>query len=1381
MLPKGTVEIVPATEIKVGETEGVRGLYLQRGASGQGSKALILYTLEGRDDPRPLSRVDVTVKHEGFHHLWDMDFIRSQEKEWFLKKAKEGDWLNQYSDFYQKKFKDVYEEGVYEARDKAWAEENIAIEALIHEYEKWLVKPDAAHPQAGLFQRIKAFFEELAEQIKELFGKEPSLERLFQRIESGEVGRRRPEGEDITRFSEFGEDEMELSSAGKISGRPMPREVMPKPEPRTFEEAFGEDLPKAAPGVRRLADEAPKAAMAPPPETPKPGDFYADPKSLGMNKDEFRRWSELLEERNKADIERRMTKEAREAKRRQSSEWKENEVMTREEVENGVLGSPEVTLLALIRNGESGNIKLPYRLKLDEDALTPEQKAVMPKDYYRKGGEDVGALAELLGFGSKEALVASLVALEQERGVRKFENFIRAKVDEQTAALMERRYGVLKENIIQEAREHVISDIQNEMLFVELQAATRRAGMDPGKTTFADAKQWAEDRFGEYVANKADLAKFVTQIMRAARKETLGHLKDKPREAFQQAQIKFGASLLAEEAKKFAKEQDRAERLFKKYNKAEPVGVEPEFRTWAQKLLKLAEMPVGRLDMGQLDRANELHGYRSFDHFIGQRLNEMIDMDAPDWIRLEQIMPLEKMTVKEYREFAEAVKTLDVIGREAMKIEVGGRKVDWADWAEEVKANLKELPIVTEKQQKKLIHSMIDATHVRIEEIVRDLDLRRELGPLFQALIVPMMGKKTEYTGKHGYNLFEEELTAKLRDLKKEMGGGRFLSGKWIKSLDDPIPNDFLWDPHDQKNFEMTRGNMINIMLNWGTNRKNFTLGYADKDAAKAQALEARLFRMFQEHSTKEDWKFVEGIWSVFKSWRGPIEALEHDIKGNVPKRIAAQPFELTLANGDVVKVSGEYYPIFYDRLRSDISTVEFSKQNLWGGQNYIKATTSQGYLRDRTGYVDRIEFNRGAENAVGRMQQTIHDLAYRKPVLQAQKIFKDKEIMALIRQHYGQAYEDALKTWVKDIATHFNQDEVRLQGLMEFMRKARFNLTVNALGINLRVLGSPDVGMADPRSWGGTLSRSLSKPLRRVLNPDYQSDVDLAWAESKEIPHTFKNMDRDYREGMEALLNKKGFKGLEKTAARWSFIPLMKVSQGFRVATFATKFKEKLAEGYDREEASNIADMYVRQRHGSSGLPDLPAIMRGSEPMKMLTMFYGWFNTMYNWQRTVPGHARRGEYKDMMGAIWGSVIVGSLFGMLLFNKRYEDEPIWETFSKAIVLQEAGNLVIGRDMANLMIEGRRPSTPLGSIMEMIKQLTTDGYRIYMGKQAKKPIQHAANVAGMMRGLPGAQIGRTAQFLHDVREGKQDPGDFFGWMRGIISGDSKVPKRKNWLW
>jgi hypothetical protein len=410
------------------------------------------------------------------------------------------------------------------------------------------------------------------------------------------------------------------------------------------------------------------------------------------------------------------------------------------------------------------------------------------------------------------------------------------------------------------------------------------------------------------------------------------------------------------------------------------------------------------------------------------------------------------------------------------------------------------------------------------------------------------------------------------------------------------------------------------------------------------------------------------------------------------------------------------------------------------------------------------------------RMQQVIHDIAYRDSIMSSAKIIRDRQIKGAIINHYGKEYADQLEPWLKKTARGSTFDEVNQKGIDSVLRQARLNLINYALPYNYVVTLTPDVGTMNPVT------------MMRYMRDKKGNDA-IANEWSHEIPHAMYNMDRDFKEAMQKAVGEGRLDQAKAKAARWGYGPVSYASKIFRTATFIDKFNEARSKGMSEVDAGAMADTYVRERHGAVALHDLPSVMTSGEKGRMLTMFYGYFNTQYNWARTIPGHVRRGaaeggmseaagraHYQQAVNAAWGSIIVGSVFGGLVANSAKEDDGWVKRFGKAIPLQLFGMVPFAREASTMVFEGIAPRTPVGSALQAVTGAGNDIVRAYQHKPIKSGVKHIAATAGMVFGVPGTlQAGRTGQFLWDTYTGEQRPRDIYEWAHGLMTGEARLKR------
>ena len=1084
---------------------------------------------------------------------------------------------------------------------------------------------------------------------------------------------------------------------------------------------------------------------------------FEDPKTIGQTKVTQRLYDRLIQQRHNEDVARLQAKLEEAERKRQSKEWKENEPKVRQEVKDEFARRPDLAVDSFFREGQYGGDVLPTRPKLAEDLLTPEQRAAIPNDFQTKTGMRPDDAAAMFGYESADAMLADLARISQElktSGMRPI-NYRRRLIALETERRMNERFGV--EADLNELMDHVLSETQLNMLHEDILFLAEKTGAE-FSITKAKFQQGVLEIFAAMRAKDVKTNVFLHDMARAGRKIEIALLKGDAVEAFRHAPRRQRAFLYSKEAQKFEKLRAQFDRTAKRFRKKQVNGVEQEFTDYIHKLLAEAGLKTDRTYSEIRDAINN-HSYGSFEAFVKSKLKDGYEPEVADWLLQGGNIPrVEEMSVQQFREFKDAIDSLNHIGRKAKSFSLSGQEVEFEAFLKKVIDNITTLPKRPEKQGRWLY--ALDATLVRMEQIVKDLDLRQELGPLFQAVIEPMMAAKAT----------EFDLLTDLSKYFKAVHGD--FGHAWQKSLRDTIPQDFIIDPYKEIPYDLTREHLINIMLNWGNRSsiEKFTRGYAteliERAATKEEAaiFEQGVKALIDKHATRQDWAFVERMWGAFKPLRPRTDVVARNTSGVSPKWIEPDPVETPFGT-----IDGGYWPVSFNkhgsRFGSDITVTKeqaADPNNLFGPQ-FSRPATSQGHLKERTGYVGPVEIGQSIEHAAGVLQRTIHDIAFREPLIQAYKIFSNKKFRRAFRLHYGTEYEGQLIPWLRRIAHKGAADDGALAFLNNVQRTLRTNLVGHVLPWNPKIILTPETGMVNPKAWA-------------AFEANRSKNVALAKEKSKEIRHLVFNMDRDFRAQMERLIVKQGFSSLQREAVMWGFKPAMKMSQEFRMATFVDMYYKAKAEGRTDHEAAAIADSYVRERHGAASDVDLPTLLNSNETLKSLTTFSTFFNMSYNFRRTIPGQFRRGEYADLLATYLSASIIPALFGAAFFTLLQKDESWFSFLGRSLLLQDFGTMPGVREATSFFLEGYNPRTPLMGFFNATGALSKDVLRMWEGKEPRQPIRHLANIVGLSTGLPLAQAGRLGQFGYDVATGKQRPGrsrhlsrNILHWWNGLIYG------------
>jgi hypothetical protein len=1237
------------------------------------------------------------ARHEAIHHLRKYGFFDQAEWGTLERAARQNRW--------QEKFLQGRYEGLEQS---ARIEESIA-----EAYRHWAAGREVPDGVKPIFQKLKDFIEEIRLAVKELFGREMTAEEIFKQIESGKIGGR--------------EGTQALEEGGT----------------RPFEPAFSEN------------------EKTPP---------FRTPGTIGITAQHAAAYNKALREKHEADIKYETAKAQKESKRRLTAEWRTEKKNVEAEVDADFDARPDVAADLYLARGELFGQKVE-KLKIDPEDLKAAgiERSALPKDYVAKGDQgtvDLDDLASLVGYPTGKDLLADLAKYNQAKlagnmGAKAFRNRL-AEIEVERR--MTQRFGDLDENIRDSVLDHVSGRTEQNLIAEEIYALGLDISAKTGKEVLPfkrdELREALVEKFDDMLAKDQSAEKYLRAMGKLGTQAELGVLRGKIEEAYRAKQTQYAATVMMREARGLEKDQKSFAKLAKRLGKREAKGLDPRAHDWIQTLLWQAGIP-SRRSLLEIQHRQSINDPGTFPEYIQSLQNDLWSPDVSPEILAGRIKPVDQMTVSEFREFKDAIESLNYIGRQVDKINIEGEKREFAAWKAPVIANIQSRPMRSREAQESIARSFLfrgDAELTKIENWFKELDLGEEMGPLVNAVIRPVADSK------HKEYSMQEKLAQDIKALPQDKA--------WKKSLKEVLPNDWLMDPSTGQPFKLTRSNMISLMLNMG-NKSNLNrlANYGSGAKGRVSTIPERdawigqLRDYVNANATEADWKFVQGIWDIYKGWQRDMEIVALNTSGKQPKLL--EPLAIDTPFG---RFDGGYYPLIRD---THLSGLPPPLPTGPGGVHYPNYTTPQNHLKLRAGaaayYVD---FRQDHGMIPIRMQQVIHDIAFRDTIMAGKKVISDKEIMNAIRQHYGKEYEKQLGPWLERVAHGASLDETALGWRDWVLRSARMNLTNYALPFNYVVTLTPDIGAPTPSS----LKKQVGMWVDYWQNEPGNRALAEKW--SKEIPHAIYNMDRDFREAMERAVGKGKITQGKAAVVRWGYGIVSSVSKDFRRATWVSEFYKALEKGHDEAKSAAIADSYVRERHGSAHIADLPPIMAGGEAGRLLTMFYGYWNTQYNWVRTIKGDIQREEYMKALQTAYGTIIIGSIIGATIANQAKEEDSAAKRLAKAVPLQLLGMMPYGvREFGTYLAEGIPPNTPLGSLIKSVGATKNDVVKLFRGEPVDKGIRHTAATVGMVLGIPGTlQAGRTGQGIHDAITGRQKPRDFMEWVRLIGTGEARLKRQ-----
>jgi hypothetical protein len=190
-----------------------------------------------------------------------------------------------------------------------------------------------------------------------------------------------------------------------------------------------------------------------------------------------------------------------------------------------------------------------------------------------------------------------------------------------------------------------------------------------------------------------------------------------------------------------------------------------------------------------------------------------------------------------------------------------------------------------------------------------------------------------------------------------------------------------------------------------------------------------------QRHATKEHWDLVQGIWDINENFFWPrIEEHSRRLAGIAPDKLEARTIQTPF--GDF---RGGYAPV--DRDPRWPHRGGDPGEGLFKETAFRNAIPKKDYTLTRTEaqYPILLDF----EAVFNGMRESIHDLAYREPLMDAAKFLRSPEIREGIQTTFGKEYADSIQPWLEHMAKGKIMDDSTLEGIHRMARFVRHRLVM--------------------------------------------------------------------------------------------------------------------------------------------------------------------------------------------------------------------------------------------------------------------------------------------------------------------------------------------------
>lgn len=1081
-----------------------------------------------------------------------------------------------------------------------------------------------------------------------------------------------------------------------------------------------------------------------------------------MPKEQFDLYMKNLQARHDADLKLARDRATAEQAKRQTKEWKDNAKLVHDEVAKDIAQRPDVAADLFFGAGEYLGEKVGKRPKLGAEYLSPEQKAALPKDYIAKDGMNPDDAANLFGYPSGDAMIAKLADYNTAKQAANMsaKDFVSRITDLETERQMVARHGTLEKSIREEAEDQAVSETQLNLLHQETLALALQNGAD-GKIDKGQLKSWVQEKVSGTPISAIKFDDYMSAAGRAGRTAEMALLKQDYAEAFRAKQQQYLAMLFAKEAKDLEKARASFDKIAKRYSKREVAGASPEYTDAVHDILQRLGEGVRR-SIQDVAESYKLNGHEGLRDFVATKEAQLRDLHTPDFLQDPAFRkPTDDLTAEEFEQVHDALKAITHNSRDELKVNAAGEKADLKVVLDEMIAKIKSLGDAK-------LHPRDEGTiskHVKnywwagitVESMLHRLDRGDRSGPFYQYLT-------HHFTEAANY---KDKL---IKDFQKKIAA----VGK-IEDMDKQVENKTFKNPETGEYFPLRRRNVLGILQNAG-NKNNLMKLAKGYDLEPSQVLD-----WLHANTTKEDWDRAQKIGDTFNEIFDMANTMSHTISGVGIQRLPLEPIDTPHGT-----YAGWYNPIKYDPFIPGKSK-KLMGPNPLEEEGFYRATTPQGYTKQRTGYIAPVELS--LDIVPQRMKQMLHDIAMRPAILQMSKFFYDSRFQRAMNNYYGSHQAQSMIPFLQDIANAPNFKSMTAQlgdQAMEFMRQ---NMITTLIGFN------PGTVMKHgATAWINSMTEVGAKAyLTEFKNIVAETTTGrdtwkTAMDKSEELQRRMRNF-QELMQGHGSEINLRGaqskFMSLREMVMNAGAKPVSFSDLLSAVPTWSAKYKSEIANGTDEGMAVSLANAAVRAAHGSSVISNKPAIARTNALGATFSSLYGFFSHMQQKQYQLAWQARdmiAGQrpaaqtVPDLVGGLFSYVIAPAVIEELVTPSTTDDHKSWGRHAAETLAMGVSSSFIGvRDFVRAAINLRDPQA--GLVGTSIKTATDLGRDLGQGKaaftkeKAANLLKHTFALNGALTGLTNEQEGKMAEYMYNYFHGREHPKGPWDAAVGLRYGSS----------
>ena len=1001
-----------------------------------------------------------------------------------------------------------------------------------------------------------------------------------------------------------------------------------------------------------------------------------------------------------------------------------------------------------------------------------------------KEGLDPELVASNFGYESADAMIQDMANAPPPKDV----------IEERTNELIKAQYSDLfdEKEVELAIDEAVHNEIRGMMLARELTAITKLEGR--WSELNAQAKEVARDKINRSLITEIRPHVFSTAELKHSKNyskaiksgDTMGAVRAKRLQL-----INFHATKQAYEANRYV---DKLFDLVKKINgNDERLAKNRDFN-----LVALARWVAGQYGLIESDASYSEHikNLKQYDPLAAMQIADLVYVQE-DGVP-ELALPLknyQEMTFEEFQTLDNIIRQIWHRSKESQKIEVGEKKVEFSQVVD---------ALVTQTQKKPL-KARNESFFGYVPKDSKSFNPQRALQSLTRAEQLFTWlddGKANGFYHQYVFNPMQDSLAAYRNEQRVMMQGIVDIYSKF-----DPKPGkiDASMLGGKKTTFE-SKHELLHAILHTGneSNKKRLVLGYEWGEVLPDGSVDYTNWNTFIEKMfddgviTKNDMDAIQEIWNLFDKYKGQAQEVHKKINGLYFKELPKTPI-----NTPFGVYEGGYIPADYDRLQS-VEAEQRGKANDASTQKdqffVAGATTGANFTKSR------VENYKGDVMVLDLTQLPMHldrELRYihlEQNLRQASKIFRNRDVMKSVEGAAPFSMDAVISDWLNAVANQRVSKASDYPSWDRFLERLRQNSGIVLMSGNIKnaveaLTSLPMVMTAVPKRelassaakyFTDAFSRESMVKHVRELSPFMDTHLD--------------QVANEMRYKMERIVANPG--NIKKTSdflRQNAYVVQQVIQAPLEAISWNAAFNDALNRGMSKEDAIYHADGVVRMYLSDMSPEGMSKIERSNSMMRIMLMFYGWFNMVHNtWamknklvseDASLSGLQKMGKYASIytmmiaMPAMLSKALTLAFNGDLFDNEDSED--VADDLVNIVVKSQAemlfGMMPFARDIINPIYRTTFDATiysdryNISPVQSMVENMVKTGKRV--GDLAVEGETDASALTkGMLQsatfatGVPFTIVQRPATYAADVLiDEDQEPENIPDAIRGTLNG------------